>query len=199
MSFGHPFVAPGQCFFESSPPATFLRRADLRSRKQKGADQQTCRKCPEPQCTDRNDTDEVAKVLLRDLLRSNHHWCCPLRWPPVVNGGDAHPHMCSKEGLAGLEHKAAEHRRTGMRSVADCPDLRRAQTVSGGHRRWLSAPGLIRGFSAEKGGFLSDISALWRRERNWDRTFSMYICVVPRGTTQTDSGLSGDTVGLRRP
>jgi len=34
----------------------------------------------------------------------------------------------------------------------------------------------------------------WRRERNWDRTFSMYICVVPRGTTQTDPGLSGDTV-----
>jgi hypothetical protein len=29
----------------------------------------------------------------------------------------------------------------------------------------------------------------WRRERNWDRTFSEHVCVVRRGTTQTDPGL----------
>jgi hypothetical protein len=54
-------------------------RAGLRSRKQKDADQQTCRKCPEPQCAGRNDTGEVAKVLvLRDhLLRSIRHCSRP--------------------------------------------------------------------------------------------------------------------------
>src|SRR3954463_6086098 len=33
----------------------------------------------------------------------------------------------------------------------------------------------------------------WRRERNWDPTFSKYVCVVRRGTTQTDPALATST------